>query len=87
MALADSNPYLYFMISSEHIAKKNEVEAHLGRRFECGNVIVNGNKKKYSFVAPNKNFLSLYPDAKIVAEGYKTKINYTECGFSYKRGN
>lgn len=79
MAIQESNPYLYFMYSYEHVMHKNEVEGKLGRRFECGTVVVNGNKKKFSYYdTDTKAFLSQYPDAKIIAEGYKKQINYTD---------
>ena len=88
MGTPASNPYLYFMFSTEHANKKNTVEGKLGKRFECGTVVVNGKKKKYSYVSTNKTvFLKEYPDAKVVAEGYDNKMTYTECNTVAKRGN
>lgn len=82
-----SSPYVYFMYSTEHVNKRNEVESTLGLRFECGTVIVNGIKKKYSFMSTNKKFLNQYPDATLVTEGYKNSIKYTDCNTVIKRGN
>ncbi|MCM1215973.1 MAG: hypothetical protein NC548_15810 [Lachnospiraceae bacterium] len=81
MATPESNPYYYFMYSYEHVTHRNEVEEMLGRRFECGTVVVNGSKKNYSYKATDtKGFFKQYPDAKIIAEGYAEQISYTECG-------
>ena len=86
-AKVDNNPYVYFFYSAEHIAKKNEVESNIGRRFDCGTVIVNGAKKKYSYMSTTKNFLHQYPDAKLITEGYKAKMQFTECDSVDKGGN
>lgn len=87
MTRVDNNPYVYFFYSSEHITSRNEVEANIGRRFECGTVVVKGTKKKFSYMSTSKSFLRQYPDAKLVAEGYKTKMQFTEPNSVEKRGN
>ena len=87
MATPSANPYIYFMYSVEHVAKRNTVENALGRKFDCGYVVVNGKKKKYSYVSTSTTaFLRQYPDAKIVAEGYTKNMNYTDTGSSIKKG-
>jgi hypothetical protein len=50
-------------------------------------VVVNGVKKSYAFMSTSKHFMNEYPDAKIVAEGYNTKMNYTAPYAEAKRGN
>ena len=87
MATPDSNPYLYFLYSVEHINMRNEIEGALGRKFDCGTIVVNGKKKKYSYVSTSKDaFLKNYPDAKLIAEGYTKNLNFTECSSSVRRG-
>lgn len=83
----ESSQYVYFMNSDEYVSKTNEVEAKLGRRFVVGNVIVKGVKKNYAIMSTTKKFLSQYPDAKLIAEGYKSKMQYTEPTTENKRGN
>ncbi len=87
MGLTDPNPYVYFMYSFEHIQKRDEVDAKLGRRFVCGTVVVKGTKKKYSYMSTDKTFLNQYPDAKIIAEGYKKQMTFTECDSELRGGN
>lgn len=87
MGLSNSNPYVYFMYSLEHVSSKDEVEAKLGKRFVCGTVVVGGVKKKYSYKSTNKTFLSQYPDARIIAEGYEKQISFTDCETINKGGN
>jgi hypothetical protein len=38
-------------------------------------------------MSTTKKFLSQYPDAKLIAEGYKSKMQYTEPTTENKRGN
>lgn len=88
MPSVNANPYLYFMYSVEHVNKRNEVESALGRRFECGTVVKSGRKAKFSYVGTSKTFfLKEYPDAKIIAEGYKKNMVYEEPSIVNKRGN
>lgn len=83
----DKDKYMYFMYSSEHISKRDEIENKIGRRFECGTVVVNGIKKKFSFLGSDKRFMHMYPDAKLIAEGNLSKLQYTEPYVEPKRGN
>jgi hypothetical protein len=83
----DTSRYVYFMYSEEYISKKNKIESSIGRRFVLGTVVVNGVKKSYAFMSTSKHFMNEYPDAKIVAEGYNTKMNYTAPYAEAKRGN
>lgn len=83
----EKNKYMYFMYSSEHVNQKNNIESGIGRKFECGTVVINGTKKKFSFMSTDKRFLHMYPDAVLIAEGELSKIQYTEPYTEAKRGN
>lgn len=85
--VVNKNPYMYFMISSDHINKENEIEHSIGHRFECGTVVVKGNRVSYSFKSTNMDFMKHYPDAKLVAEGYRNQMQFTECTNPLRGGN
>ena len=87
MGNSEKDKYMYFMYSSEHINQKNDIESNIGRRFECGTVVINGTKKKFSFMGADKKFMGMYPDAILVAEGELSKMQYIKPYTEAKRGN
>ena len=88
MAAVGAGEYVYFLYSKEHIDKRNEVEATLGRRFVCGTVVANMKRKKFSYMGTStSNFMKQYPDAKIIAQGIKTNFTYENPSVVNKKGN
>lgn len=79
--------YLYFFYSSEYEAMRNEAEKSLGFHFVSGTVVDSGVKKNYSYMSTNKDFMRLYPDAKLVSEGFERNVKYIEPIVEPRRGN
>lgn len=82
-----NNSYLYFFYSPEYENMRNEAEAVNGLRFMSGTVIDSGTKKKFSYIGKDKLFMRMYPDAKLIAEGYEGKIQYIDPIIEPRRGN
>lgn len=67
--------YVYFLYSEQQYKKRKELEEKVCRKFVPGIVILNGQKKK--FTEMSKKSTNIYPDTSVVAEGYKSNMNYT----------
>lgn len=69
--------YVYFLYSEQQLKNRTEVEKKMGRTFSPGTVIVNGKKQNYTELS-KRNTNSRYPDCKIVAEGWLSRMTYTK---------
>lgn len=67
--------YVYFLYSEQQNKERSEIEKKMSRVFSPGTVIVNGRKK--IFTELSKSSSNRYPDCKIIAEGWKSKMMYT----------
>lgn len=65
----------YFIYSAEQLQMMRSVESRLGKKFQVGQVIVNGVKKPFTELSLTDK--SRYSDAKIVAQGDPDKMSYT----------
>jgi hypothetical protein len=73
--LKDKDTYVYFLYSEQQFKERTKVEKTMSRIFTPGSVIVNGRKKPFTEMA--KKSSNRYPDCKVVAEGYKSKMVFT----------
>ena len=73
--LKDKDSYVYFIYSEQQEKERTEIENRMSRVFRAGTVVVNGRRRKFTELSlKNKN---RYPDCKVVAEGWKSKMTYT----------
>lgn len=73
--LKDKDVYVYFLYSEQQHKERTTIEKTMSRVFTPGTVVVNGRKRIFTEIS--KNSSNRYPDCKIVAEGYKSKMVYT----------
>ena len=73
--LNEKDFYVYFLYSEQQNKERSEIEKKMSRVFSPGTVIVNGRKK--IFTELSKSSSNRYPDCKIIAEGWKSKMMYT----------
>ena len=66
----------YFFYSYEQLTMRKAVELKMGKKFKVGHVVVNGVRKPFTELTTSSN--SRYADAKLVASGDPTIMNYTE---------
>ena len=72
-----STSYVYFVYSSEQIKEKNSILAPRNKKFKCGTVVVNGQRKQFTQVVDNLSKMSRYVDTKTVCEGVYGDFTYT----------
>lgn len=73
--LKEKDSYVYFLYSEKQSKDRSEIEKKMSRVFTLGSVIVNGRKK--FFTEMSKKSSNRYPDCKIIAEGWLSKVTYT----------
>ena len=73
--LKSKDQYVYFLYSEQQFKERSKVEKSMARVFKAGVVIINGQKKM--FTEMSKTPSNRYPDVRIVAEGYRSKLVYT----------
>lgn len=74
-AIKANDTYLYFFFSEQQKKERTAIEKKLSRTFYPGKVIVNGKRKE--FTEMGTKIKQSYPDTKIVAEGWKSNMTYT----------
>lgn len=74
-AIKPNDTYLYFFFSEQQKKERTAIEKKLSRTFYPGKVIVNGKRKE--FTEMGTKIKQSYPDTKIVAEGWKSNMTYT----------
>ena len=67
--------YVYFLYSDQQLQERKTIEKSISKSFVLGNVIVNGRKKMLTELSTKPT--NRYADCKVVAEGYKSTMNYT----------
>lgn len=73
--LKNKDTYVYFLYSEQQYKERTEIEARMSRVFNPGSVVVNGKRREFTEIS-RKN-TNRYPDCKLVAEGWRSKMNYT----------
>ena len=77
----NKNENVAFIYSEIHEQNEKEIAKKIGKTFLCGDVSVGANTKKFSKLIKSSEinqFVSMYPDAKIIAEGVLSSMRYTE---------
>lgn len=70
--------YVYFVYSGEQMKEKNEILKPRNKKFKCGIVVVNGQRKRFTQIVTNINQMSRYVDTKVVCEGIYGDFTFTE---------
>ena len=73
--IKEKDVYVYFLYSDQQNKERSEIERRMSRTFVPGTVVVNG--KKRTFTELSKKDKNRYPDCKIIAEGFKSKMVFT----------
>ena len=73
--LKNKDTYVYFLYSETQEKERNTIENKLGRVFVPGVVIVNGQRNYFTELS-RKN-TNRYADTKVVAEGWRSKMTFT----------
>lgn len=73
--LKDRDTYVYFLYSETQEKERKNIESRLGKVFVPGVVVINGQRNYFTELS-RKNY-NRYADCKIVAEGWKSKMTYT----------
>lgn len=68
--------YVYFLFSEEQKTFRENVERTLNRKFIPGAVMVNGVRKRFTEMSLKNT--GNYPDTKIVAEGLRSTMKFTQ---------
>lgn len=72
--LKEKDSYVYFLYSDQQSKERSDIDKRMSRVFSPGSVIVNGRKKIYTELS--KSTTNRYPDCKVVAEGWRSKMIY-----------
>lgn len=73
--LKNKDTYVYFLYSETQEKERNTIENKLGRVFVPGVVVVNGQRNYFTELS-RKN-TNRYADTKVVAEGWRSKMTFT----------
>lgn len=73
--LKNKDTYVYFLYSETQEKERNTIENKLGRVFVPGVVVVNGQRNYFTELS-RKN-TNRYADTKVVAEGWRSKMIFT----------
>lgn len=73
--LKNKDTYVYFLYSETQEKERNTIENRLGRVFVPGVVVVNGQRNYFTELS-RKN-TNRYADTKVVAEGWRSKMTFT----------
>ena len=67
--------YVYFLYSEQQARDRSAIEKTMSRVFTPGTVVINGRKKIFTEISRKTS--NRYPDCKIVAEGFRSQLVYT----------
>lgn len=67
--------YVYFLYSEQQHSERTTIEKTMSRVFTPGTVVVNGRKRIFTEISKKPH--NRYPDSTIVAEGFRSKMVYT----------
>lgn len=73
--LKNKDTYVYFLYSETQEKERNTIENKLGRVFVPGVVVINGQRNYFTELS-RKN-TNRYADTKVVAEGWRSKMTFT----------
>lgn len=73
--IKEKDTYVYFLYSDQQNKERSAIEKSMSRVFTPGTVVINGKKKIFTEIS--KKDSNRYPDCKVVAEGFKSKMIFT----------
>lgn len=73
--LKEKDVYVYFLYSETQEKERKAIEARMGKLFIPGVVVVNGQRSNFTELSRKNN--NRYSDTRVVAEGWKSKMVYT----------
>ena len=71
-----STSYVYFVYSGEQIKEKNSILKPRNKKFKCGTVVVNGQRKEFTQIVTKLSQMSRYVDTRIICEGVLGDFTY-----------
>lgn len=74
--LKSKDVYVYFLYSEQQYKERSNIEAKMSRIFNPGVVVINGKRHQFTEMS-RKSTKNRFPDCKLVAEGWRSKMNYT----------
>lgn len=77
--------YVYFLYSPTQESMRSEIEAKVNKKFIPGQVNVKGEWKKFTQISTTPSS-KMFADSVIVAEGYRDKMNFSDCTSQWNRG-
>ena len=69
--------YVYFVYSGEQIKEKNNILATRNKKFKCGTVVINGQRKQFTQIVTKMSQMNRYVDTRIICEGILGDFTYT----------
>ena len=78
MDFINKDQYIYFLYSEQQKNERDKIEASISNTFVPGVVVVNG--QRFDFTEISKVNKNRYPDCKLVAEGWRSKMKFTDIG-------
>lgn len=76
--------YVYFIYSRNQHDMQDKVQSKVNKDFVPGEVFVNGDWKIFTMISKTAS-LPMFPDAEVVAKGFKEKMQYKECTSRWKK--
>ena len=73
--LKEKDTYVYFLYSETQFKERTLVEKSISRVFVPGTVVIMGRKRYFTEIS--KNPRNRYADCKLIAEGWKSKMVFT----------
>lgn len=71
-----SDEIKYFLFSAEQLRFRKKIEEQMGRIFNVGTVIVNGERKPFTEIS-SSSISPRFSDSTVVASGKLNEMNYT----------
>lgn len=78
---------VYFVYSEKQEKFRSDIEKTMSKKFVPGTVMVRGEKKKFTEMVTDLDSFNqnrIYPDAKVIASGLKSKMKFTKPTSVYK---
>lgn len=83
MSTNSNKQYRYFLYSAEQEATRKQIESSAGKKFNPGQVLVNGSWKPFTQMSKSSEN-TMFADSKIVAKGYIEDVQYKEPTSTWK---
>ena len=79
-----TDEYVYFLYSSSQYDMRTEIESGVNKKFIPGKVLVKGEWREFTQISKSPSS-AMFADSNIVAEGFKSKMNFKDCTNVWKK--